>query len=266
MRNTFRVLCKKPDIRTACEDPDNKKNPLQELWIHRELLYIEGNNPTIMAQLENDILITAILMLVITSGLLIAGCTSTTTSSGMTPQTTVSPTPQMTVQTTAVTQTSTLTQESTNTPVPAEISLTSNAFLDNESIPSRYTCDGQDVSPQLSWNNVPPGTRSLMLIVEDHDAPGFTHWRIFNIPPTIRELSEDVQKSQTLPGGIVQGTNGFGAIGYRGPCPPGGTAHRYFFTLYALDTEPNLSWGTTKKDIAGHVIGTAEIMGTYKRV
>ncbi len=220
-----------------------------------------------MAQLENDIIITAILVLVITCGLLIAGCTSTTTSPGtIPPPTTVSSTTQMTVLTAAVTQTSTLTQERINTPVPAEINLTSIAFLDNESIPSRYTCDGQDVSPQLSWNNVPPGTRSFMLIVEDHDAPGFTHWRIFNIPPTVRELSEDVQKSQTLPGGIVQGMNGFGAIGYRGPCPPGGTSHRYFFTLYALDTEPNLSWGTTKKDIVGHVIGTAKIMGTYKRV
>jgi Raf kinase inhibitor-like YbhB/YbcL family protein len=218
-----------------------------------------------MAQLENDIIITAILMLAITCGLLIAGCSSTTTSSGMTPPTIVSPIPQMTVLTTAVTQTSSQMLERTKTPVSSEISLTSNAFLDNESIPSSYTCDGQDISPQLSWNNVPPGTRSLMLIVEDHDAPGFTHWRIFNIPPSIRELSEDVQKSQTLPGGIVQGTNGFGAIGYRGPCPPGGKAHRYFFILYALDTEPNLSWGTTKKDIAAHVIGTAELMGTYKR-
>jgi Raf kinase inhibitor-like YbhB/YbcL family protein len=238
---------------------------LQELRIRRELLYIERNNPHIMAQLENDIIITAILMLAITCGVLIAGCSSTTTSSGMTPPTIVSLTPQMTVLTTAVTQTSSQMLERTKTPVPSEISLTSNAFLNNESIPSRYTCDGQDVSPQLSWNNVPPGTRSLMLIVEDHDAPGFTHWRIFNIPPSIRELSEDVQKSQTLPGGIVQGTNGFGAIGYRGPCPPGGKAHRYFFILYALDSEPNLSWGTTKKDIAAHVIGTAELMGTYKR-
>ena len=219
-----------------------------------------------MAQLENDIIIIAILVLVITCGLLIAGCTSTTTSSGTTPPNTVSSPTPMTVLTTAVTQTSTLTQERTNTTVPAEISLKSNAFSDNESIPSRYTCDGQDISPQLSWNNIPPGTRSLMLIVEDHDAPGFTRWRIFNIPPAVRELSEDVQKSQTLPGGIVQGPNGFGAIGYRGPYPPGGTSHRYFFTLYALDTEPNLSWGITKKDIAGHVIGTAKLMGTYKRV
>jgi len=204
-------------------------------------------------------------MLAITCGVLIAGCSSTPTSSGMTPQTIVSPTPQMTVLTTAVTQTSSQMLERTKTPVPSEISLTSNAFLNNESIPSRYTCDGQDVSPQLSWNNIPPGTRSLMLIVEDHDAPGFTHWRIFNIPPSIRELSEDVQKSQTLPGGIVQGMNGFGAIGYRGPCPPGGTSHRYFFSLYALDTEPNLPWGTTKKDITGHIIGTSRIVGIYKR-
>ena len=218
-----------------------------------------------MAQLENDMIITAMLILVITCGLLIAGCTSTTTSSGMTAPTIVSPIPPMTVLTTAVTQASSQRLERTNTPVPSKISLTSNAFLDNESIPSRYTCDGQDVSPQLSWNNVPPGTRSLMLIVEDRDAPGFTHWRIFNIPPSISELTEDVQKSQTLPGGIVQGTNGFGGIGYRGPCPPGGIAHHYLFTLYALDTEPNLSWGTTKKDITGHVIGTTGIMGTYKR-
>jgi len=104
-----------------------------------------------------------------------------------------------------------------------------------------------------------------MLIVEDRDTGVFTHWRIFNIPPTVSEFPEDVQKSQTLPGGIVQGSNNFGVIGYRGPCPPGDKAHHYFFTLYALDLGPTLSWDTTKKDIASHVIGTAEIMGTYAR-
>jgi Raf kinase inhibitor-like YbhB/YbcL family protein len=239
---------------------------LEELWILKEFLYTDEDNPQIMEQPENEKIITAILVLVITCCLLIAGCISTTTSSGKTPPNTVSSPTPMTVLTTAVTPSSSLTQERTNTTVRAEISLQSNAFSDNGSIPSRYTCDGQDISPQVSWNNIPPGTRSLMLIVEDYDAPGFTHWRIFNIPSAVRELSEDVQKSQTLPGGIVQGTNGFGAIGYRGPCPPGGTSHRYFFTLYALDTEPNLSWGTTKKDVAGHVIGTAKLIGIYKRV
>jgi Raf kinase inhibitor-like YbhB/YbcL family protein len=152
-----------------------------------------------------------------------------------------------------------------DTSASANMSLNSNSFSDQGSIPSRYSCDGQDVSPQLSWNNVPPNTRSFMLIVEDRDTAAFTHWRIFNIPPTVREFPENVPKSQILPDGIVQGLNNFGVIGYRGPCPPAGKVHHYFFTLYALDLGPTLSWDTTKKDIEGHVIGSTEIIGTYAR-
>ena len=116
--------------------------------------------------------------------------------------------------------------------------LTSSAFEDADAIPARYTCDGLDVSPPLSWGSVADGTRALALIADDPDAPGgtFVHWVIYDLPPDTRRLPEDVPDQQTLPSGAGQGVNGAGSIGYMGPCPPSGT-HRYFFKLYALDTK-----------------------------
>src|SRR5438105_2930693 len=112
----------------------------------------------------------------------------------------------------------------------------SSAFSEGGQIPRSYTCDGEDISPQLSWSGVPEGARSLGLICDDPDAPGKTwvHWVIFNLPPGTRELPEGVPARAGVSGGGAQGTNDFRKVGYGGPCPPGGS-HRYIFKLYALD-------------------------------
>lgn len=149
------------------------------------------------------------------------------------------------------------------------IKLTSSAFEEGDAIPARHTCDGQDISPPLSWEAVPEGARSLALIVDDPDAPSgtFVHWVIYNLPADSEELAEGVPNEQTLSDGAMQGVNGFGTVGYRGPCPPGGV-HRYFFKLYALDAELELSAGATKEDLLdameGHVLAEGQLMGTYQ--
>ena len=150
------------------------------------------------------------------------------------------------------------------------IDLKSPAFEEGSAIPTRYTCDGQDISPPLSWSSVPDDTRSLALVTYDPDAPGgtFVHWVLFNLPPDARELAEDIPDQETLPSGAAQGVNGFGKVGYMGPCPPSGT-HRYFFEIYALDTTLDLGAGTTREDldgaIQGHVLAEGRLMGTYQR-
>jgi Raf kinase inhibitor-like YbhB/YbcL family protein len=163
----------------------------------------------------------------------------------------------------------TLPREETNGAKMA-IEITSAAFEDGDAIPARYTCDGPDVSPPLSWESVPDDTRGLALIADDPDAPSgtFVHWVIYNLPPDTRGLLEDVPNRQTLPDGAAQGVNGAGSVGYIGPCPPGGT-HRYFFKIYALDTEIGLGGGATKEEaldaIEGHVLAEGQLMGTYRR-
>ena len=148
--------------------------------------------------------------------------------------------------------------------------LKSSVFEVGGMIPKKYTCDGPDVSPPLSWSDVPVVTKSLALIADDPDAPMGTwvHWVAWNIPANARALEEDVPKRDTLPNGMKQGTTDFRRIGYGGPCPPSGT-HRYFFKLYALDTTLNLPLGTTKKDLEkamqGHVLAQTELMGKYAR-
>ena len=148
--------------------------------------------------------------------------------------------------------------------------LKSSAFEAGGIIPEKYTCDGPDVSPPLSWSDVPGGAKSLALIADDPDAPMGTwvHWVAWNIPPNARALEEDVPKRDTLPNGMQQGTTDFRSIGYGGPCPPSGT-HRYFFKLYALDTTLNLPPSTAKKDLEkamqGHILKQAELMGKYAR-
>lgn len=150
------------------------------------------------------------------------------------------------------------------------IDLKSPAFEEGSVIPTRYTCDGQDISPPLSWSSVPDDTRSLALVTYDPDAPGgtFVHWVLFNVPPDARELAEDIPDQERLPNGAAQGVNGFGKVGYMGPCPPSGT-HRYFFEIYALDTTLDLGAGTTREDldgaIQGHVLAEGRLMGTYQR-
>ena len=151
------------------------------------------------------------------------------------------------------------------------LELTSTAFQEGATIPERFTGDGRNVSPPLKWQNVPAGTRTLALICEDPDAPRgtFTHWVVFNLPAESRELSEGVPAEATLPNGTAQGTNDFGKVGYGGPSPPPGKPHRYFFKLYALDHPLELQPGATKAQLLaamkGHVLGEAQLMGTYAR-
>ena len=154
------------------------------------------------------------------------------------------------------------------------LKLTSSAFDDGGAIPLRYTCDGDDVSPPLAWSELPEGTRSLALIVDDPDAPDpaapkmiFVHWVLYNMPPDSSGLDEDVGAGR-LPAGTGQGLNDWKRPGYGGPCPPIGT-HRYFHKLYALDTVlPDL--GTPGKArleqaMQGHVLASAELVGTFRR-
>jgi Raf kinase inhibitor-like YbhB/YbcL family protein len=148
--------------------------------------------------------------------------------------------------------------------------ITSTAFANEEMIPRRYTCDGEDISPPLSWRGVPPGAESLALIADDPDAPRKTwvHWVAYNLPAANGGLPENVPPEKTIVGGGRQGTSDFGRVGYGGPCPPSGI-HRYFFRLYALDAELGLAPGATKEELlqamAGHVLGEAQVMGRYRR-
>ncbi len=141
--------------------------------------------------------------------------------------------------------------------------LTSPAFTHEGTIPDRFTCDGADVSPELAIEGVPEGTMSLVLVVDDPDAPGGTwdHWVVFDIPVTA-SIPEDVGETGT--GGL----NSWQRTGYGGPCPPSGT-HRYFFTILAIDAELGLAEGATKVEVLaaaeGHVLGNAVLMGTYAR-
>ncbi len=150
------------------------------------------------------------------------------------------------------------------------LELTSPAFSEGEMIPARYTCDGSDISPALSWSGVPKTAKSLALICDDLDAPMGTwvHWVLFNIPADAVGLPAEISSAATLENGARHGKNDFRRLGYGGPCPPGGT-HRYFFKLYALDTGLNLDSGITKdqlpKAMQGHILAEAQLMGKYKR-
>ena len=146
----------------------------------------------------------------------------------------------------------------------------SAAFTEGGLIPERYTCDGADVSPPLSWTSVPAGTGSLALIADDPDAPGKTwvHWVLFDLPAESKGLPENVPGEKAPAAGGKQGRNDFGKIGYGGPCPPGGT-HRYFFKLYALDSRLDLEPGASKQELLrvmeGHVLAEGQLMGKYRR-
>jgi len=161
-------------------------------------------------------------------------------------------------------------------PAADAFALTSPAFEDGQSIPVRYTCDSDDVSPPLEWKNAPEGTASFALIVLDPDAPGpgdFVHWLICDIPARTAGLAEGVPKQETLsaPMGAVQGNNGFRKIGYGGPCPPkGDEAHRYVFTLYALGAKTEIPGAYTRHQFRAaiaeaKVLAEAELTGTYRR-
>lgn len=148
--------------------------------------------------------------------------------------------------------------------------LTSTAFSDGGRIPDKYTCNGEDISPQLSWSGYPDGTKSFVIIMEDPDAPGgiFTHWVMWNIPASVNSLSEGVPEKGRLDSGAVQSKNDFGKIGYGGPCPPEGSQHRYIFRVFALDTTIDTQ-ASTKADVLNamrwHVLGRGELTGIFSR-
>lgn len=151
-----------------------------------------------------------------------------------------------------------------------DIIIKSPTFVPGGKIPGKYTCDGMDISPPLTWTSGPEGTKTFALICDDPDAPMGTwvHWVLFNLPADITEFRENVPPERELESGAKQGMNDFRKIGYGGPCPPGGV-HRYFFKLYALDTEINLEAGATKaellKAMEGHILAEGQLMGRYER-
>jgi Raf kinase inhibitor-like YbhB/YbcL family protein len=156
-------------------------------------------------------------------------------------------------------------------PARGEFQLHTTAFQAGGFIPPKYTCSGDNVSPALSWTGVPGGTKSLVLIVSDPDAPSGTwiHWIVYDLPASARQLPERLPKAGDIEGGGRQGTTSFQEVGYGGPCPPPGDAHHYHFTLYALNARLNLQAGASGEQIdgamKGHVIAKAELIGLYKR-
>jgi Raf kinase inhibitor-like YbhB/YbcL family protein len=153
----------------------------------------------------------------------------------------------------------------------ANFAMSSAAFAPGGDIPRQYTCDGDDLSPPLEWDAPPSGAQSLALIADDPDAPNKTwvHWVLYDLPPDLRALPQGLPAQETLPELGTQGRNDFNKIGYGGPCPPQGKAHRYFFQLYALDVRLDLAPGATKSQVleamSGHVLAQAELMGRYGR-
>jgi Raf kinase inhibitor-like YbhB/YbcL family protein len=154
------------------------------------------------------------------------------------------------------------------------LQITSPAFSQGGSIPSKYTCEGQDISPPLAWSGAPPNAKSFTLIVDDPDAPDpakpqrvYVHWVVYNIPTNVSALPENASKSG-LPKGAAQGKNDWGKPVFGGPCPPIGR-HRYFHKLYALDTELSGLSSPSKIELEramkGHILDSAELMGTYQK-
>lgn len=153
--------------------------------------------------------------------------------------------------------------------------LSSDAFSDGGLIPVKYTCDGSDVNPPLKWSGVPPGTKSLAMIVYDPDAPSgtFIHWILYNINPSVTSIAEGASRKddREIPGIGVQGLNDFGEVGYGGPCPPRGHGtHRYYFALHALNVSSlNVKEPATASSLInamkGKVLGYAILMGKYSR-
>jgi Raf kinase inhibitor-like YbhB/YbcL family protein len=147
--------------------------------------------------------------------------------------------------------------------------LTSPAFQENGTIPQKYTCDGQGISPPLAWSGAPAATRSFALVVRDPDAPrgSFVHWVIFNLPPSLGGLPAAVPAAAVLPNGAVQGVNGTGNTGYKGPCPPPGPVHHYHFHLIALDSVLDLKPGADAAEVeqaaSSHAVGIAELTGLF---
>jgi Raf kinase inhibitor-like YbhB/YbcL family protein len=155
-------------------------------------------------------------------------------------------------------------------PDEAVMTVTSPAFTNGGAIPVKYTCDGEDISPALSWSGAPSGTLSSAIVMDDPDAPGgtFTHWLVYDIPAVIHGLPEAAPAMPEFETGMKQGNNGFGKTGYGGPCPPKGSSHHYVFTVYALDITIDLPAGASKSQvlaaIEGHILGRGQLTGTFR--
>jgi Raf kinase inhibitor-like YbhB/YbcL family protein len=153
----------------------------------------------------------------------------------------------------------------------ATFELTSTSFEPDGTIPTKYSCIGDNISPELSWRNAPKETQSLVLIVDDPDNPKkvIVHWLVYDLPPATHELAEATPDKATLPDGAKQGKNEDGKTRWRGPCPPQGAAHHYFFKLYALDQPTGLKPKATRAQIdaaiKGHVLAEAELIGRYQK-
>ncbi len=184
------------------------------------------------------------LLFILAAVLVVAACTQTATTG-----------------TTAVNQ-----EQAANQEVVSVLKLSSPAFQDNAAIPQKFTCEGADVNPELRIDGVPSDVKSLVLIMDDPDAPAkvWEHWTVINIPPATASIVED-----SVPAGAIQLTNDFRRVEWGGPCPPPGKVHRYQFRLYALDTTISLGPSARKADVEaamkGHVIEQAVLVGTYKR-
>lgn len=150
-------------------------------------------------------------------------------------------------------------------------SVSSPSFQNGEEIPKKFTCEGADVSPELEFISPPANAQSFAIIADDPDAPvgTWTHWVLFDLPAETRSLPENVAKVDEVPTGGRQGRNDFKKIGYGGPCPPAGKAHRYFFKVYALDKKLNLKPGASRQEVEeamkDHVLASAEWMGKFQR-
>lgn len=148
--------------------------------------------------------------------------------------------------------------------------LLSDDIAPDEPIPIAHTCDGDDRSPTLTWSGAPEGTRAFALVVHDPDAPrgDWVHWVVYDLPASTRALPAGVPRARTVDGG-AQGTNDFGKLGWGGPCPPPGAAHRYVFELHALDAPLGLPPGSTRAEVErameGHVLARSTLVGTYAR-
>jgi len=151
------------------------------------------------------------------------------------------------------------------------LTLSSPSFSNGGDIAKKFTCDGADLSPQLSWTDPPAATKSFALLVDDPDAPvgNWNHWTLWNLPSSASGLPEGVSKEARLPDGSQQGLNDFRKTGYNGPCPPPGKPHRYYFKLFALDAKLDLKAGAGKREldavIKGHILAQAEWMGRFGR-
>jgi hypothetical protein len=153
----------------------------------------------------------------------------------------------------------------------AEIPISSDAFAEGERIPVQFSCNGENVSPPLSWGDPLAGTESLAVICDDPDAPSglFTHWVLMNIPPDSRGLPRGVKKTPVLDDGSIHGANSYGKLEYSGPCPPPGRPHRYYFRIYALDIPLKLRSPADRRAVdnamKGHILAEGELLGIFSR-